>query len=284
MDRIFITGAKGMLGRALAPLLERGGGVLRCTDLPDTDIRDIKELSRQILDFSPSMVIHLASMTDVDGCEKDPDTAFSVNALGTRNVALACREARAVMVYVSTGSVYNGKKETPYTEYDEPDPISVYGLSKYHGEVYVRDLMDDFFIFYTCWLFGGGETDKKFIPKILNLARDNSSIEVVDDKFGSPTYTEDLAREIADFVKTGAYGRYHCANTGCVNRFELAREIIRIAGIKECEVIPVPSSRFGLPAPRPRMEALRNYNFELMGRKPLRSWNDALEEYIRSFL
>jgi dTDP-4-dehydrorhamnose reductase len=281
--RIFITGAGGMLGRSLVPVLEKGNEILP-TDLPGTDITGIDSLIEQVSAFGPDTVIHLASMTDVDRCEKDPDSAFRVNSIGTRNVALACASTGADMVYVSTGSIYNGRKQTPYTEYDTPDPINIYGLSKYYGEIYMRDILNRFYIFYTCWLFGGGGEDKKFIPKILKLSRERDQLDIVEDKFGSPTYTLDLAREISEVIRTGYYGRYHCANEGFVNRYREAEEILRIAGITGCDLNPVSSDRFDLPAPRPRSEALRNYNLSLIGRNPMRNWREALSDYIRSEL
>ncbi|MFO7914290.1 MAG: dTDP-4-dehydrorhamnose reductase [Candidatus Krumholzibacteriales bacterium] len=283
MARIFITGADGMLGCSLIPALEEENELLP-TDLPDTDITDADSLIKEIVSFKPDTVIHLASMTDVDGCEEDPDSAFRTNSLGTRNVALACAECGAEMVYLSTGSVYNGRKETPYTEYDSPDPVNVYGRSKYYGELYMRDIVRRFYIFYTCWLFGGAEEDKKFIPRILELSRTSKTLDIVDDKFGSPTYTNDLAAEIAGVIHTGYYGRYHCVNEGYVSRYQEAEEILKIAGVSGCALNPVPSGRFDLPAPRPRSEAMINYNLSLMGRTPLRNWREALSDYILSEL
>ncbi len=283
MKRIFVTGAGGMLGRYLVPILE-GEYAVKATDLPETDVRNAESVIASILDYDPDFVIHLASLTDVDECQKEPDAAFSINTLGTRNVALACSRADAVMVYISTGMIYGGDKMESYTEYDPPSPVNIYGLSKYHGELYINHLLNRFYIFYTCWLFGGAGADKKFVPKILSLAREEKSLEVVDDKFGSPTYTKDLSLRITDTIRTGLYGRYHCANTGVASRHELAREIIRTAGIEGCQLKAVSSKRFPLPAPRPRMEALRNYNFELMGNAPMRSWREALAEYVQSEL
>jgi len=272
-----------MLGNSLVPIL-KGGNELFTTDLPDTDITEIDPLIEKVRSFNPDIVIHLASMTDVDGCERDPDSAFRINALGTRNVALACAESDAEMVYVSTGSIYDGRKETPYTEYDTPNPVNTYGRSKYYGELYMRDILNRFYIFYTCWLFGGIREDKKFIPKILRLSRENDVLDIVDDKYGSPTYTHDLAGEISEVIMTGHYGRYHCANHGYVNRYEEAEEILKIAGITGCRLNPVSSDKFSLAAPRPRSEALSNYNLSLMGRDPLRNWREALSEYILSEL
>jgi len=270
-----------MLGKAVADVFSKKYEVCP-PDLSEIDVMDAEKIIADICNFKPRFVIHLAAMTDVDGCEKDPDTAYRINALGTRNVALACQKCDATMVYVSTGSVYNGEKCEPYTEFDTPDPRGAYAISKYHGELFVRDLLSRFYIFYTCWLFGGGEDDKKFVAKMIELARNNEELRVVDDRFGSPTYTVDLANAIFSFIESGLYGKYHCVNEGKASRFEVAEEILRIAGITDCRLIPVSSSEFPLPAPRPRNESMRNYHFELLGLHPMRKWQEALEEYIKS--
>lgn len=283
MDRVFITGAAGMLGRAVVPLFRERYEVM-ATDIEECDITDPDAVISAITKYKPRFVIHLASMTDVDGCERDPDSAYRINTVGTRNVALACQRTDATMVYINTGMAYNGTKSKPYTEFDAADPVNIYANSKYQGEIAVRDLLDRFYIFYTCWLFGGGTEDKKFIPKILELAKISSEINVTDDNFGSPTYTVDVAQRIFDFLERGLYGKYHCVNEGCASRLEVAREILRIAGITSCSLKPVSSSFFSLPAPRPRMEAMRNYYFELLGLPPLRGWRGAIEEYIKTEL
>lgn len=272
-----------MLGQALVPIF-RGRYEVFPTDLEECDVRNAELVEDEICSCNPRFVLHLAAMTDVDGCERDPDEAYRTNTIGTRNVAIACQHCDATIVYINTGSVYNGKKPTPYIEFDTPDPKSVYAKSKYQGEMIVRDLLTKFFIFYAGWMFGGGPDDKKFVAKIIDLARKNSELKVVDDKFGSPTYTADLARAAFDFIENGLYGKYHCVNIGCASRFEVAEEILRIAGIGRCRLVPVSSAEFPLPAPRPRMEAMRNYHFELLGMNPLREWREALEEYIRSTL
>jgi len=280
MERVYITGARGMLGKAVAEVFSEKYEVFP-EDLTEVDVTDAEKIIDSICTSDPRFVIHLAAMTDVDGCERDPDAAFRVNALGTRNVALACQKCGATMVYVSTGSVYNGEKCDPYTEFDSPDPRGAYAVSKYQGELYVRDLLNKFYIFYTCWLFGGGKDDKKFVAKILELAEKNKEIRVVSDRFGSPTYTKDLARAIFSFIESGLYGKYHCVNEGKASRYEVAEEILKAAGITDCRLIPVQSSEFPLPAPRPKNESMRNYHFELLGLHPMRKWQDALREYVK---
>ncbi len=281
MDRIFITGVRGMLGRAAVEVLGDRFEI-HPASLDEPDIRDAGLIERAIRAARPAYVLHLAAMTDVDACELDPAAARSVNEEGARNVALASRDCGAVMVYIGTGMVYDGRKETPYIETDTPAPANEYGRSKYAGELAVREIAPRHFVFYACWLFGGGAEDKKFVAKIVERARRGGEIPIVNDKFGSPTYTIDLARAIGDFIGSGRYGTYHCANVGCVSRFDMAEEIVRSAGIKGCRLRPVSSDAFPLPAPRPRMEALRNWRFEQLGLCPMRGWREALDEYVRA--
>jgi dTDP-4-dehydrorhamnose reductase len=281
LKRIYITGAQGMLGMAVSRLFSERYELLPA-DLEEVDIRQSDLIIEDICRHDPDMVLHLAAMTDVDRCEVEPDEAYRVNALGTRNVALACQRTNAVMLYVNTGSIYDGSKETPYIEYDAPGPVNVYGRSKYAGELYVRELLSRYYIFYTCWMFGGGPEDKKFVAKIIDLARNNRELRVVDDKRGSPTYTVDMASAMFRFVESGLYGRYHCVNAGSVNRFDVAAAVIEAAGIEGCSLLPVSSSEFDLPAPRPANESMRNYNFELLGLDMMRDWRSALFEYVSS--
>ena len=281
MDRIYITGAKGMLGKAAVPVFAERYDIFP-PDFHETDVRDAWAIAEEIRRAKPKFVLHLAAMTDVDGCETNPEKAHRINAVGTRNVALACRACDAVMIYVSTGMVYDGRKDSPYIEFDPVSPVNAYARSKYEGELSIRDLIPRFYIFSTCWLFGGGRDDKKFVAKIVERARGSREIKAVNDKFGSPTYTADLARGICGFIESGLYGKYHCTNTGCVSRLEMAREIVTAAGIENCSLVGVSSDEFPLPAPRPRMEALRNYGFELLGLAPMRGWKEALGEYVAS--
>ena len=275
MKKAYVTGSDGMLGRALVPVFQETYDV-RGTDLPGHDITDAGSIREDIVSFSPDVVIHLASMTDVDGCETDPSAASRINRGGTENVAAACRDCGAAMLYVSTGMIYNGRKSGPYIEYDTPDPINVYGRTKYEGELAVRKYLNKYWIVNTCWVFGGGSGDKKFVAKIIELGRERDSLEIVDDTFGSPTYTVDLARTIYGILAEDLpSGRYHAAGRGIANRLDMAREIFSAAGITGCELVPVSSNKFAAPAPRPRMEALGNYALDLLGYHMMRDWREA---------
>jgi dTDP-4-dehydrorhamnose reductase len=182
-------------------------------------------------------------------------------------------------------SAPSGEKPAAYTEFDTPDPRSVYSRSKYQGELIVEKLLQRYYIVRAGWMFGGGTEDKKFVAKIINMARQRPEIKIVNDKFGSPTYTVDLSNGIIELIKTSWYGTYHLVNTGSpVSRYEVAEKILEYAGITSCDLLPVTSTEFPLPAHRPRMEAARNYQIELRGLNWMRPWQSALQEYIANNL
>ncbi|MGB9301319.1 MAG: dTDP-4-dehydrorhamnose reductase, partial [Anaerolineae bacterium] len=211
--RIVITGALGQLGRSLQEVLQ--GHELLLLDLPEHDVTDPGIISA-IGSYQPDVVIHAAAMTDVDGCELDPDSAYRINALGTRNVADACQTCHAALLYVSTDYVFDGTKGEPYLEFDDPNPLSVYGRSKLAGEVLVRDLLTRYYIVRTAWLYGPG--GRNFVTKILGLAAHREDLSVVTTEVGSPTYAPDLAEAIARLIEHPLYGTYHLVNEGSCSR------------------------------------------------------------------
>jgi dTDP-4-dehydrorhamnose reductase len=283
--KVLVTGAKGMLGTDLCRDFEQKGHQVTATDIEEMDVRDSQLVHETVTGLRPDWVIHLAALTDVDGCEKDPDAAFRTNTLGTQHVALACREAGASLIYVSTISIFDGDKCEPYTEFDVPNPQSWYSRSKHQGELIVEKLLERYYIVRAGWMFGGGKEDKKFVAKIMELADQRPSLNVVNDKFGSPTYTCDIAAGIARLAHTGLYGTYHMVNSGgFCSRYEFAQAILDFAGKEDCELLPVSSAEYPLPAPRPRMEAARNCQLELRGLAWMRPWRDALREYVQTTL
>jgi dTDP-4-dehydrorhamnose reductase len=286
--RVLVTGAAGMLGTAVCAEFRRLACEICATGLHgrdgllSLDIRDWEAVCRSMGHYRPELVVHLAAETDVDLCERQPDHAYAVNALGTENVSLACREQGAVMVYVSTANVFDGEKSEPYTEYDRTGSINLYGHSKLAGERAVQEVLDRYFILRAGWMVGGWEIDKKFVYKIIQRCRTESQLKVVDDKFGSPTFTVDFARHLMPLVRTGRYGTYHMANQGVGSRLEIAREVVRLLGKeKKIEICPVSSAEFPLPAPRPRSEMLRNLKLELMGMNHMPHWKASLRRYIQ---
>ena len=281
--RVLVTGAGGMVGSYVPEVFRDYDLVL--TDMVDgfthLDIRDTQAGLKIVEDVRPYVVLHLAAATDVDCCEQEPDWAYHTNAIGTQNVALACQALDVPMVYISTAGVFWGDKPEPYIEFDVPKPINVYGHSKLAGEQIVSSLLQRYYIVRAGWMIGGGKKDKKFVGKIARLIEGGKNpLQIVSDKFGSPTYGKDLLSGIHALIKTGYYGLYHMVNKGCCSRYDMALAIREVLQRQDVEIIPVSSAHFPLPAPRARSEAMRNLKLEMLGLNLMRPWEDALREYI----
>ena len=274
--KVLIIGSEGMLGHDLVDTLSAENEI-STTTIDTLDITDINKTIKTVKEINPDVVVHAAAFTNVDGSESNPDLAYKVNVLGTRNVAVACSEADSALVYICTDYVFDGTKGSPYYEYDQTNPLSVYGKTKHLGEVYIRDILNKFYIVRTAWLYGFHGPN--FVTTMLNLAKTNDSISVVNDQIGSPTYTLDLANAIAQLIKKPAYGIYHVTNSEHCSWYEYAREIFDIAGI-DIELKPVTTEEFGSPAPRPKYSVLENYNWKMEGFQEIRSYKEALRAYM----
>jgi len=275
--RIFITGHKGQLGRALyAALAEH---TLSGGDLPELDITEREAIGAAIADFAPEVVIHAAAWTDVDGCAQDPERAYLVNALGTQNVALACVACDAAMVYISTNEVFDGTATEPYREWDPPHPINPYGRSKAAGEWFTHHLLTRFYSVRTAWLYA--PNGRNFPHRIIQLAEERGTLKVVTDEVSNPTFAPDLANAIAALVQTGAYGIYHLTNTGYCSRHDFACEILRLSGREHVPVEPITLDDFHRASVPPRFAPLANTTAAALGIK-LRPWQEALEEFLKS--
>lgn len=273
--KILITGSNGMLGHDLVNALECHELIL--TTSKTLDITDKDHTIGFIGDRKPDIVINAAAYTDVDGCEENQDLAYAVNGEGVRNLALACRDAGCPMVHISTDYVFDGSATEPIGEDGEIGPISVYGKSKLEGERAILEILDDYFIIRTAWLYG--INGKNFPKTMLELAESHSEITVVYDEVGTPTYTSDLAIGISELIETDYYGIYHLTNSGNCSWCEFARYIFEVAG-KDVKVIPVTASEFARPAPRPSYSVLDNRNWAEKGFEPLRDYREAIKEYI----
>ncbi|HHX40769.1 MAG TPA: dTDP-4-dehydrorhamnose reductase, partial [Armatimonadetes bacterium] len=224
-------------------------------------------------------VVHCAAYTNVDGCERDPDQAYRVNALGTAAVAGACHAVGAALVAISTDFVFDGEKGRPYTEFDAPNPLSIYGASKLAGEELVRSLCPRHYIVRTQWLYG--EHGKNFPLAILQRADAGEELRVVSDQVGVPTYTRDLSRAIARILEQPLYGTYHAANRGEVSWHGFAARLLEMAGLDHGIVRPISSDEWPSPTRRPAYSVLRPYVLELTGRaEVLRPWEEALAEFL----
>jgi len=285
--RIIITGANGQLGRELQRVL--ADHVLLATDLgPATaamDICDYRTTLETVSEFRPDVVIHAAANTNVDGCERDPDKAFEVNALGTQNVALACQHVGAAMVYISTDYVFDGEKGEPYLELDPPNPVSAYGRSKLAGEQYVKMLLTRFYIVRTAWLYS--QHGSNFVKWALKASQEQAQLVGVVDQVGSPTNAADLAHSIARLIEHERYGIYHFTNEGSCSRYDLLVRILELAG-RPTFVLPMTTpeflSRYPLPARRPANSTLRNFSAARSLGITLRHWDEALQELMCSLV
>jgi dTDP-4-dehydrorhamnose reductase len=273
--RFVITGHKGQLGRALQEVL--AGEEILGLDLPEHDITDPTTIVDLVVNFRPDLVIHGAAMTNVDGCERDPELAFRVNALGTQNVALACMRAGAAMVHVSTNDIFDGRLGRPYYEWDTPTPQSVYARSKAAAEFYVRSLLHRFYIVRTAWLYA--RAGDNFVTKIIAAADRLGALQVVTDETSAPTYAPDLAEAIARLIPTQHYGVYHFANSGICSRYDWACKILELSGRDEVPVEPITSAQWQRAAPPPLYAPLVNFAGAALG-ITLRPWEEALQEYF----
>jgi len=273
--RIVITGSDGQLGRALQSVFSSDD--LYLVDLPRYDITKTTTIVPTLRAFRPELVIHCAAMTNVDGCERDPRLAESVNVVGTRNMGLVAGQSGCPMVYVSTDYVFDGAREGETSEWDRPSPQSVYARTKWLGEEAARQLVGQLYVVRVAWLYGDGP--RNFVRTVLRLAQEGGPLRMVTDECGSPTYAVDVARALARLVTTAAYGTYHLPNAGVCSRYDWAATILELAGLRE-GVDLEPMTNYQRAAVVPKRVALRNYNGAHEG-IVMRPWLEALAEYMR---
>ncbi len=276
MPGTLIFGGNGQLGRDLERVFAKEGDVTS-VDLPELDIAAegaAKDLAGEI---RPGLVLNAAAYTDVEKAEDEEAAAFRVNEAGARLVAQAAQSVDAPVVYYSTDYVFGGRQTRPYTESDNVAPVGVYARSKLAGERATAAENEAHLIVRTAWLYGPGGNN--FVEKILGLAKTHAELKVVDDEIGSPTYTQDLAEATLALTTAGASGIYHVTNAGTCSRYEFAREILRLAGLKT-PVRPCASTEFPTKAERPLYSVLDTAKLrEATGYAP-RDWKDALADYF----
>jgi dTDP-4-dehydrorhamnose reductase len=281
--KVLVIGANGQLGTDLCKLLAKFE-LIPLTH-KDIEITDMHSVEQAFTRHRPDIIINTAGYVRVDDCEDEPDRAFAVNALGARNVAVVAQEIGARLVHMSTDYVFGGEPEPrtiPYTEFETPVPLSIYGKSMLAGENLVRHFCLRHFIIRTSGLFGlAGSRGKggNFVEAMLRLARERHELKVVNDQIFSPTYAADLARKIVQLVTTEYYGIFHITNKGSCSWYEFAGEILGLAGIKT-PVVPIASDQYPQKARRPRYSVLDNYHLRLLGMDDMRSWEEALKDYI----
>lgn len=275
--KILVTGVKGQLGHDVVNELEKRGIEAIGVDIDEMDITDAASVDKVIREAASDAVIHCAAYTAVDAAEENQELCRKVNADGPRNIARVCRELDIKLLQVSTDYVFEGTGNRPWEPEDECRPKSVYGQTKYEGELAVKELMDKYFIVRIAWVFG--INGKNFVKIMLNLAKTHDTIRVVNDQFGSPTYTYDLARLLVDMILTDKYGTYHATNEGDCSWYEFACAIFEEAGVT-VNVVPVTSEEYGAKANRPFNSRMSKEKLTQMGFERLPEWRDALHRYI----
>lgn len=294
-ERVLITGCGGMLGLDMYSVLSNETAKIIATDidlnekwLEYLDVSDVQECERLFKECEPSVVFHLAALTDLEYCEKNQEDTWRVNALGTENIAVLSKKYDATMVYISTAGVFDGAKEE-YNDFDQPNPLSYYAKAKYHGEIFIQQYLSKYYIFRAGWMMGGGIVkDKKFINKIYKqIKKGSSELYVVDDKLGNPTYTINFASSIVKVLSTGYYGLYNQVCGGNGSRFDVAVEFIRLLGLSDkITLSKVTSDYFDQEyfAPRPYSERLINLKLTTRKINHMQNWKECLEKYSQIFI
>ena len=278
--KVLVTGVKGQLGHDVMNELALRGIEGTGVDVEEMDITDRTACETVISQEKPDAVIHCAAYTAVDAAEDNLELCRKINAEGTRNIARVCKAMDIKMMYISTDYVFNGGGERPWEPDDHREPLNVYGLTKYEGEIAVEQNVQKYFIVRIAWVFG--VNGKNFIKTMLRLGKEKGAVSVVNDQIGSPTYTYDLARLLVDMIQTDKYGRYHATNEGLCSWYEFACEIFRQAGMDEVKVTPVDSDGFPAKAKRPSNSRMSKEKLTENGFDRLPSWQNALERYLKA--
>ncbi|WP_226000453.1 dTDP-4-dehydrorhamnose reductase [Paenibacillus sp. BJ-4] len=285
--KVLVTGASGQLGKDVVKVFQEQGHDVLGYDREQLDITDLQQTVNIVGQYQPDAVIHCAAYTAVDAAETDVDGAYQVNAAGTRNVALAVEKVGAKLVYISTDYVFDGIAEQPYHEYDNTNPQSIYGKSKRAGEILAQTLSSRYFIVRTSWVYG--LHGNNFVKTMLKLGQEKPHLQVVNDQKGSPTYTVDLARFLAELVQTEKYGVYHASNSGTCTWYEFTQAIFQDAaellGAKmTAKLDPCSTEQFPRPAARPCNSVMEHIAIRTNGLNDLRDWREGLQDFLKEYL
>ena len=275
MTKVLVTGARGMLGQDLCPILEDNGYEVVETDVDTLNITDFDMVKKVLKMEKPDIVIHCAAYTNVDKAEDDLKIATNINVKGTENLAKYCGKNDITLVYISTDYVFDGTKTTPYTPEDKPKPINNYGLTKYKGELAVQKFCKKFYIARTSWLYG--IHGKNFVKTMISL-KSRPKLKVVDDQIGCPTWTVELANGIVRLLTEEPFGIYHICGSGKTSWYGFAKKIFELISTEDNKegltLKPCTTEEFPCPAKRPKYSVMDNRGY-------CRKWETALKDYIK---
>lgn len=279
--KILVTGYKGQLGYDVVQEGLKKGFYMIGIDREELDLTIPGDVSLYVNEIKPDVIIHCAAYTAVDKSEEDKEGCWKVNVEGTKYIAAAAKDIKAKFIYISTDYVYDGEGKEPFTETDVPNPQGYYGLTKYEGEKKVKELLEEYFIVRTSWVFG--INGNNFIKTMLQLAETRDELNVVGDQIGSPTYTYDLAILLIDMVQSEKYGLYHASNEGFCSWADFAEEAFHLAG-KEVKVNAITTEEYPTPAVRPKNSRMSKQKLLDNGFNQLPSWKDAVKRYVEELL
>ena len=281
--KVAVIGANGQLGSDLVAAFSENGDAVSGLTHAEIEISDLSSVSRALQGIQPQVIVNTAAMHHVENCEKEPEKAFAVNAIGPRNLALAARELDAVLLHVSTDYVFDGSKGSPYVEEDNPLPLNAYGITKLAGEHFVRATTPKQFVIRTSGLYGKSPCRAKgglnFIELMLKLAKERGEVKVVDSEVVSPTSTTELAQQIVRLSRSDSYGLYHATAEGSCSWYEFAREIFTLTDTAVSLKAAGPNE-FPAKVPRPKYSVLENRALKSRGLNTFKPWQEALHKYL----
>lgn len=274
---ILVTGSNGQLGFDVIKELQKRKLEYVGSVRSDFDITSYDEVEGYILNLKPECIIHCAAYTAVDKAEDEKEICYKINVLGTENIAKVCKKVNAKIIYISSDYVFDGSGNMPHQINEAENPLSVYGKSKYKGELKVKEYLDKYFIVRTSWVFG--TNGNNFVKTMLRLGNERSSINVVSDQIGSPTYTVDLAKLLCDMALSEKYGTYHGTNEGFCSWAQFAEKIMKIANL-DCKINYIKTEEYKTKAVRPLNSRLSKENILENGFEMLPCWESGLERYL----
>jgi len=281
--KIAVIGANGQLGTDVVSAFSKEGHDVSVLTHSDIELSDLDSVSKQLKARGADVVVNTAAMHNVDNCEKDPQRAFAVNAVGARNLSLVANDLGAKLIHVSTDYVFDGAKSTPYEESDAPNPLNVYGNSKLAGEYFVRNTAEKHFVVRTSAIYGKSPCRAKgglnFIELMLKLSRERSEVRVVDSEVVTPTSTSEIASQIVVLSKSDAYGLYHATAEGSCSWYEFAKEIFSLTNTKITLKIADPKE-FPAKVRRPQYSVLENRSLNRNRINLFKPWQQGLREYL----
>ena len=281
MIKALVTGGNGQLAQSLKDVVNHQDELdVDFQDLPDLDITNKQQLESYFSNNELDYCINCAAYTAVDLAEEQSDLAYAVNAEGPKYLAEVCQKHQVTLIHISTDFVFDGKKQAPYIETDMPNPLGVYGASKWQGERYIQEVMQDYFIIRTSWLYS--EYGNNFMKTMLSLSETREEISVVSDQIGAPTYAGDLAEVLIKIVISSStnYGIYHYSNLGAISWYDFAVEIFKQFG-KTIEVKPIKTKDYPTAAKRPKFSALNTIKTENNFDCTIKDWQGSLNSKIK---